>query len=103
MRLVHLGNVLVDVVAAVPAIPPRGGDVLASRMGAMVGGGFNLMVAAVRHGAPVDYGGAHGTGPFGDLIRDALGRRRGCSMRIPARPSASRIRSPNGPVPCAPP
>ncbi|HVH24134.1 MAG TPA: PfkB family carbohydrate kinase [Pseudonocardia sp.] len=91
MRLVHLGNVLVDVVAAVPAIPPRGGDVLASRMGAMVGGGFNLMVAAVRHGAPVDYGGAHGTGPFGDLIRDALGRA-GIRMLQPRRrPSDSGV------------
>jgi sugar/nucleoside kinase (ribokinase family) len=49
-RLVHLGNVLVDVVAAVPALPARGGDVLATSLGATVGGGFNLMSAAARHG-----------------------------------------------------
>ena len=42
-RLIHLGNVLVDVVAAVPALPAPGGDVLAARVRATVGGGFNLM------------------------------------------------------------
>ena len=54
-RLVHLGNVLVDVVAAVPALPTRGADVLATSLGATVGGGFNLMSAAARQGVPVDY------------------------------------------------
>ena len=51
----HLGNVLVDVVAAVPALPNRGADVLATSLGATVGGGFNLMSAASRQGVPVDY------------------------------------------------
>ncbi len=72
MRVLHVGNALVDLVAAVPALPAAGRDVLATRMGAAVGGGFNLMVAAARQGVRVDYAGAHGTGPFGDLVRAAL-------------------------------
>jgi sugar/nucleoside kinase (ribokinase family) len=71
-RLLHLGSVVVDVVATVGALPPRGGDVLAAGIDAMVGGGFNLMAAAARQGARVSYAGAHGTGPFGDLARAAL-------------------------------
>ncbi|MFF1631298.1 sugar kinase, partial [Streptomyces sp. NPDC058272] len=30
MRLLHLGNVMMDLVLAVPALPERGGDVLAT-------------------------------------------------------------------------
>ena len=89
-RLVHLGNVLVDVVAAVPALPARGADVLATSLGATVGGGFNLMSAAARQGVPVDYAGAHGTGPFGDLVRAAL-RRAGIAALCPPRPTDSAV------------
>lgn len=71
-RLIHVGTVVVDLVAAVPALPVRGGDVLAEHMGATPGGGFNVMVAAARLGLPVTYAGPHGTGPFGDLARAAL-------------------------------
>jgi sugar/nucleoside kinase (ribokinase family) len=71
-RLLHLGNVVVDLVLSVPAIPERGGDVLASRTAATAGGGFNVMAAAARQGLRVAYAGAHGTGPFGTLARAAL-------------------------------
>jgi sugar/nucleoside kinase (ribokinase family) len=71
-RLLHLGNVVVDVVVSVPALPERGGDVVASRTAAMAGGGFNVMAAAARQGLPAAYAGAHGTGPFGTLARAAL-------------------------------
>jgi sugar/nucleoside kinase (ribokinase family) len=89
-RLVHLGNVLVDVVAAVPALPARGADVLATSLGATVGGGFNLMSAASRRGVVVDYAGAHGTGPFGDLIRAALAGG-GITALCPPRPTDSAV------------
>ena len=57
----------------------------------MVGGGFNLMVAAAWRGAPVEYAGAHGTGPFGDLIRETLGRA-GIRVLLPRpRPTDSGI------------
>jgi sugar/nucleoside kinase (ribokinase family) len=71
-RLLHLGNVVVDIVLAVPALPERGGDVLAGPARATAGGGFNVMAAAARQGLPAAYAGAHGTGPFGTLARAAL-------------------------------
>jgi sugar/nucleoside kinase (ribokinase family) len=71
-RLLHLGNVVVDIVLAVPALPERGGDVLASRAEATAGGGFNVMAAAARQGLRAAYAGAHGAGPFGTLARAAL-------------------------------
>ncbi|WP_103347919.1 PfkB family carbohydrate kinase [Amycolatopsis sp. CA-128772] len=71
-RLVHTGQVVVDLVMAVPALPPAGGDVLASSTKLLPGGGFNVMAAAARSGARVLYAGSHGTGPFGDLAREAL-------------------------------
>ncbi|HEX3589204.1 MAG TPA: PfkB family carbohydrate kinase [Pseudonocardiaceae bacterium] len=71
-RLVHVGNVLVDVVLYVPALPERGADVLATRSVVTPGGGVNVLTAAVRQGLPSVYGGMHGTGPFGDLCRAAL-------------------------------
>ena len=89
-RLVHLGNVLVDVLVEVPAVPARGADVLATGLRATVGGGFNLMSAAARQGVPVDYAGAHGTGPFADLIRGTL-RQAGITVLCPPRPTDSAV------------
>jgi len=71
-RLLHLGNVVVDIVVTVPALPERGGDVLASRAAAVAGGGFNVLAAAARQGLRAAYAGAHGTGPFGTMARAAL-------------------------------
>jgi len=71
-RLLHLGNVVVDIVLTVPAFPERGGDVLAGRARTAAGGGLNVMAAAARLGLPAAYAGAHGTGPFGTLARAAM-------------------------------
>src|ERR1019366_8050022 len=71
-RLLHLGNVVVDVVLDVPALPERGGDVLASGSQVSPVGGFNVMVAAARQGLPAAYAGAYGSGPFAALARGAL-------------------------------
>jgi sugar/nucleoside kinase (ribokinase family) len=71
-RLLYLGNVVIDLVLTVPALPERGGDVLASSSRASPGGGFNVMAAAARQGLAVAYGGAHGSGPFADLARSGL-------------------------------
>jgi sugar/nucleoside kinase (ribokinase family) len=73
-RLLHLGNVVVDIVLIVPALPERGGDVLASQAQTAVGGGLNVMAAAARQGLRTAYAGAHGTGPFGALARAAMER-----------------------------
>src|SRR2546421_208745 len=71
-RLVFAGEAIVDLLMWVPALPERGGDVLAESAAIEVGGGFNIMAAAVRQGLPVVYAGGHGTGPWGDKVRAAL-------------------------------
>lgn len=71
-RLVFAGEALVDVVMRVPALPARGGDLLATSAEVTAGGGFNVMAAAARQGLPVLYAGGHGTGPWGDVVRAAL-------------------------------
>jgi sugar/nucleoside kinase (ribokinase family) len=84
-RLLHLGNVVVDVVLDVPALPDRGGDVLASGSRVSAGGSFNVMVAAARQGLPVACAGAYGSGPFAALARDAL---TGAGIEVLQRPKA---------------
>lgn len=71
-RLVSVGNVIVDIVMRVDAIPEPGGDVIASASTITAGGGLNTMVAAVRDGIDVAFAGQYGTGPFGDVVRAAL-------------------------------
>jgi sugar/nucleoside kinase (ribokinase family) len=71
-RLVFAGEALVDVVMRVPALPVRGGDLMATSAETTAGGGFNVMAAAARQGLPVRYAGGHGTGPWGDMVRAAL-------------------------------
>lgn len=85
-RLWHLGNVVVDLVLEVPALPERGGDVLATRTEHTPGGGFNVMAAAARQGLAVTYAGAHGTGAFGDRARAAL-RAEGIDVLLAPRTS----------------
>ncbi|HTM86079.1 MAG TPA: PfkB family carbohydrate kinase, partial [Mycobacterium sp.] len=85
-RLISVGNAIIDVTAWVPALPERGGDVLARSSGLSVGGsGFNVLVTAVRQGLAVRFGGAHGTGPFGELVRAAL-QRAGIGVLLPPVP-----------------
>lgn len=71
-RLVSVGNVVVDVVMRIDALPEPGGDVLASSSEVVAGGGLNAMVAARRQGLDVVFGGQYGTGPFGAVVRRAL-------------------------------
>ncbi len=71
-RVVSVGNVVVDLVAEVPALPERGGDVLATRGALAIGGAFTVLSAVRRQGVAAAYAGAHGTGPFGDRVRAAL-------------------------------
>ncbi|WP_309677284.1 PfkB family carbohydrate kinase [Pseudomonas sp.] len=71
-RLLHTGQVIIDLVMAVDKLPHSGGDVLAQSASFEAGGGFNVMVAAQRNGLPVVYLGRHGTGRFGDLAREAM-------------------------------
>ena len=56
-RLVFAGEAIVDLLMWVPALPERGGDMLADAAAIEVGGGFNVMAAAARQGLPVVYAG----------------------------------------------
>ncbi|MBC3303783.1 sugar kinase [Pseudomonas sp. SWRI18] len=71
-RLLHTGQVIVDLVMALDTLPATGGDVLARSANFETGGGFNVMAAARRNGLPVVYLGRHGNGRFGDLARAAM-------------------------------
>ncbi|MEB3370374.1 PfkB family carbohydrate kinase [Saccharopolyspora mangrovi] len=83
-RLVHTGQVVLDLMMRVPSLPPTGGDVLAESTELLPGGGFNVMAAAARSGAEVVYAGAHGTGRFADQAREAL-RAEGIEAAQPQR------------------
>jgi sugar/nucleoside kinase (ribokinase family) len=71
-RLLYTGQVVVDLVMALDALPRSGGDVLASSAKFETGGGFNVMAAACRNGMQTVYLGRHGSGRFGDLARKAM-------------------------------
>ncbi|TFY84586.1 sugar kinase [Pseudomonas kairouanensis] len=71
-RLLHTGQVIIDLVMALDTLPASGGDVLARSANFEAGGGFNVMAAARRNGLPVVYLGRHGNGRFGDLARAAM-------------------------------
>ena len=71
-RLLHTGQVIVDLVMALDTLPASGGDVLAKSASFEAGGGFNVMAAARRNGLPVVYLGRHGNARFGDLARAAM-------------------------------
>ncbi|GAB3883165.1 PfkB family carbohydrate kinase [Kibdelosporangium lantanae] len=82
-RLVHTGQVVVDLVMRVDTMPPVGGDILASSFSQHAGGGFNVMAAAARSGASVVYAGSHGSGQFDSLALEALAIE-GISLALPA-------------------
>jgi sugar/nucleoside kinase (ribokinase family) len=71
-RVVGLASILLDRTVDIPALPPRGGDVVGSDAGEAAGGGINALGAASRLGLPAAYAGPHGTGPIGDAVRSAL-------------------------------
>lgn len=78
-----LGSILVDVTVDVPGLPERGGDVLATGTRTLPGGGFNLAAAVARQEVRCVYAAPHGTGLYGDLIRDALAAE---GVRVAAEP-----------------
>lgn len=71
-RVIHTGQALVDLVVEVGAIPRRGGNVMAQSFTRYAGGSVSVLAAAARSGAEAVHAGAHGTGPNGELVREAL-------------------------------
>ncbi|HJE61772.1 MAG TPA: PfkB family carbohydrate kinase [Nocardiopsis listeri] len=86
VRLHHVGPVIIDVVMEVDGVPAPGGGSFASSARTLPGGGFNVVSAATRAGMEVEYAGAHGSGPNGDLVRSAL-RDEGVKAVHPPRPT----------------
>jgi ribokinase len=86
-RLIHTGQVILDLVMRVKGLPPVGGDVFASHTDLQPGGGFNVMAAAARAGAEVVYAGGHGGGRFGDLARAAMAAE-GITTALPPTPGS---------------
>src|SRR5690606_10735438 len=72
-RVLHTAQALVDVILEVDALPTRGGNANARSERRYAGGAVTTLLAAARTGAEAVHGGAHGTGPNGDLIREVLG------------------------------
>lgn len=79
------GEVVVDLVLRVPALPARGGDVVASSVTAVPGGATNVMLAARRQGSQVLYAGLLGSGPMAARAADVL-QAEGVATALPPRP-----------------
>lgn len=84
-RLLHVGSAVVDYVYRLDSLPAAGTEKTAASHRRVVGGGFNMMVAARRSGMAVAFGGRHGTGPDGDLLRAAL-TAEGIAILMPPSP-----------------
>ena len=50
-RVIHTAQALVDEVVEVPALPDRGGNVMAGAHYLYAGGAVNILIAAARSGA----------------------------------------------------
>ena len=84
-RVIHTAQALVDAVMEVPALPTRGGNVMATSYQRYAGGAVTILLAAARSGASCVHAGAVGTGPNGDLVRAAL-TAEGIEVSSPAVP-----------------
>ncbi|NEG54260.1 PfkB family carbohydrate kinase [Bifidobacterium platyrrhinorum] len=71
-KVLHLAQVVVDLTMRVDHLPERGGDIFATENGISAGGGYNVLYAVRRLGAPAAYMGGIGTGPMADVARKAL-------------------------------
>ena len=71
-RVIHIGQVVIDLTLRIEAIPEPGGDVFADEAGMAVGGGFNVLAAARRLGVETLYAGPLGEGPFSEAAAKAL-------------------------------
>lgn len=63
-RVVHTGQVVIDLTLRIEALPEPGGDVFADEAGMGLGGGYNVLVAARRLGVETLFAGTLGRGPF---------------------------------------
>lgn len=83
-RLVVAGSVLVDILLYLDSPPAPGSAAVARRSLVTVGAGYNLLAGAARLGLPAACASLVGSGPFGSMVRQALGQI-GVPMLLPDR------------------
>lgn len=71
-RVLHTGQVIIDIAIRVDAVPEPGGDVFGNYAGMHVGGGYNVLYASHQTGAETVYAGTMGKGSFSDIAADGL-------------------------------
>ena len=71
-RVLHTGQVIIDIAIRVGAVPEPGGDVFGDYAGMHVGGGYNVLYASRQTGAETVYAGTMGKGSFSDIAADGL-------------------------------
>lgn len=71
-RVVHTGQVVIDLTMQVERIPSPGTEVFANSFSLEVGGGFNVLRAARRMGVTAEYVGGIGSGPLAEVARGTL-------------------------------
>lgn len=71
-RVIHTGQVIVDIALMVDAVPEPGGDVFGEYAGMHVGGGYNVLYAIWRTEVETLYAGTMGTGPFATVADKGL-------------------------------
>lgn len=71
-RVLHTGQVIVDIAVMVEAVPEPGGDVFGEYAGMHVGGGYNVLYAIRRTEVEALYAGTMGAGPFAEVAEKGL-------------------------------
>jgi sugar/nucleoside kinase (ribokinase family) len=67
-----MSGAVVDILQKVERLPAPGEEIGAEAARVSAGGGFNALAAARRAGADAAYGGALGSGPFAEIVAQAL-------------------------------
>lgn len=71
-RVVHTGQVVIDLTMKVDHVPSPGTEVFADSFALEVGGGFNVLRAVRRMGVTAEYVGGIGVGPLAEVARGTL-------------------------------
>ena len=71
-RVIHTGQVVIDLTLRIEALPEPGGDVFADEAGMGLGGGYNVLVAARRLGVETLFAGTLGRGLFSQAANAGL-------------------------------
>ena len=71
-RVIHIGQVVIDLPLRITALPEPGGEVFADESAIELGGGYNVLVAARRMAAPTVFAGTLGNGPFSQIAASGL-------------------------------